>query len=185
MTIERIDNSRLLISLCKYDMERLDLQEKNLTLKNPYFKDTIKAILSVAMCESGISGKGKKAYIEALPYDEGCFIMVSFVEKEKRDKKYRVRKKKNHIYIFSDFEDIISLCDKLLKRDEKMGGNCVFECTGKYYLYIEDCSTQCEKLIEEFGKKILISTIDIARFNEYANIIAKNNAISKIGHAFL
>lgn len=185
MTIEKIDNSRLLISLCKYDMERLDLQEENLTLKNPYFKDTIKAILTVAMCEAGISGKGKKAYIEAMPYDEGCFIIVSFVEKEKRDKKYRVRKKKNYIYIFTDFEDIISLCDKMLKKEEKTSGSCVFECIGKYYLYIEDCSAQCEKLIEEYGEKIEISAIDIARFNEYANIIAKNNAITKIGHAFL
>ncbi|MDD5923969.1 MAG: adaptor protein MecA [Clostridia bacterium] len=183
MLIEKIDESKLLISLGKYDIEKLELNEEKMTLSNPEFKETLKAILSVAMLEADIKPSGKRVKIEAMPYDKGCFIIVSFLNR--RSKRYTVRKKKNFIYRFDDFEDIITLAQSFSKSDIKIGANSVFECDGVYYLFVEDCSQETEKIIELFSEKYYPDSITNARFSEYGNVIAKNNALLKINNAFI
>lgn len=185
MTIEKLDNSRLLISLCKYDMERLNLREDNMTLKNQEFKDTIKAILSVAMYEAETSINGRKAYIEALPYEDGCFLLVTLVYKEKRSKRYKVKRKKKALYHFDDFEDIINMSYSLTSQGISCGNTRIFESEGKYYLYCEDCSNCFERIVREYAQRISLTNTEIARFNEYGNVIASGNAIKKIADSFL
>ncbi len=184
MIIRKIDDKNILISLSLSDMTKLSISEDNMTLKNEAFKDTLKAILTAAALETGVKCDGKRTKIEIYTHNSGCFLMVSFLNVN-RSKKLRIRKKKNKLFIFKDFEDIIALSAKLNAMKINIQSDCVFECFGNYYLFLEDCSLQCEDIIEHYGKRIDFSTLIYARFKEYGNIIAKNNALSKIADAFI
>ena len=183
MTIEKLDESKLLIALCNKDMERLSITPDTMSLSDPDFKDTVKAILSLAVYESGINTTGRKAVIEAMPYDNGCFLLVSFVSKDGRGKRYRVVKRTRTIFIFETFENIIGLANAI-GDEPRLGENTLFEYRDRYYLTIENLHPLIEKTVTEFATRIRAKSIQMSRYYEYGSIISEKKALSTIKRAF-
>lgn len=189
MTIEKLDDNKILISLYKQDLNKLLLDNDKITMKNPDFKDAIKSILSLAICKANINTDNKKVIIEALPYDNGCFLLVTFIEAKSFPKKFRIKKPKTNIFVFKNVDDLINLSIQIVKNNINIPQNSLYEYNNIYCLATSKLDKTTENLIKEFAKKAnkdyTDATKNIARLEEYGKTIAVGNALKTIGNAMI
>ena len=183
MTIEKLDEGKLLISLCIRDMEKLAIAPDTMSLKDPDFKDTVKAILSLAAYESGISTRGRRAVIEALPHENGCFLLVSFINKTKYGKKYRIIKRSENVYSAESLDVLIDLSFALTDMS-KIGENTIIEYDHGYILIIKGISPMAERTVREFTVPVKVRKIEISRYREYGKVLIEKNALEILNKAF-
>ena len=72
MNIEKIDTSRILISLCAGDMERYAVTFESLNFSETHSKRVLKEIMAYAAEKTGVDFDNKRIVIEALKYEKGC-----------------------------------------------------------------------------------------------------------------
>ena len=107
MTIEQIDNERILIALCDEDMKSFSLEFESMTLSDSHVKEMIQRLLKFASKETGISVKNKKMLIEAIPYINGCLFLITLTQKAHKRKIYKIKNARPIIIGFIDAEDML------------------------------------------------------------------------------
>lgn len=183
MTIEQIDNSRILIALGEDDMKTFSLEFESMNLKNPHVKTIISRLLSFAQEETGISTKNKRMLIEAMQYDHGCLLMVTFSEKGGKRKIYKIKNPHRFsIYILDNATDLLNcatalknLCPQNIKSD-------IYSVFDKYALVIFQTGRTKKSVrhtISEYASPISGSSAMLAKIREYGKALALGNAIEK------
>lgn len=191
MTIEQIDEKRIIIALCKKDMEVLSLEYETMGFKDPYSRRILKNLLSLAGKRTGMAVHNHTLMVEALPYDKGCIIMVTLVNDKTKRKRYRIKnsdkilKNKNIMYVFENSENFLTSAMHLYKCGTLLMGSKAFELDKKYYLIVKskECPLKSLTILREYACKEIKSKLKIAYVKEHGNTVADSHAILRIGSA--
>ena len=108
MFIEPLDKTKFLVTLVRDDLKIFNIAPNEISLNNENTRTLLKQILSLAAVKSGITLKNKILSVELIPFDNGCFMLVS----TKPDRKiYKI--KKNSSYILVSFDSAAKIFDVL------------------------------------------------------------------------
>ena len=189
LILEKIDETRLLIGLTGEDMDLLDLTFNQLNWKDDYSREVIWKLLSRAKKEIGFMTDDKQLMIEAIPQQDGCFVLITLLAKLNRERKiFKIKEnKKPYIFSFKSSENLIRAIERLYENESKFIRSTVLEYNEKYYiiLYIQgSMSTKLQAVVSEYGELIGKDFIVAAQISEQGRLIVKNNAIEKIGRSF-
>ena len=188
MTIEQIDNERILIALCDEDMKSFSLEFESMTLSDPHVREMMKSLLSFASIETGIPVKNKKMLIEAIPYVNGCLFLITLTQKKHKRKVYKIKNTRPLIFEFSDAEDMLRCISIIYKANVQHIRSDLYNFGSKYILIIKpnrNISHRLEALICEYSERISGGNLTISKLKEYGRIIVTNNAIEKIGSSLI
>lgn len=191
MTIEQIDEKRIIIALCKKDMEILSLEYETMGFKDPYSRRVLKNLLSLAGKRTGMAVHDHTLMVETLPYDKGCIIVVTLIKDKNKCKRYRIKnsdkilKSKKLMYAFENSEDFLTCTMNLYKCGTLLMGSKAFELNKKYYLIVKskECPLKALTVLREYSCKETKNKLQIAYITEHGNIVADNHAILRIGSA--
>lgn len=183
MTIEQIDKGRVLILLCNSDMKDFSLDYDTMGFRDSHSKKILVRLLTLACLKTGISAKGKKMLVEALPQENGCIILLTLVSENKR-RVYRIKSKNYSLcFVFENLENLIKLCIAL--KDRSITENQIYYCNSKYYLVFESIlPPKYKRLVCEYADKRELKGLHWARVKENGKLIADNNAIAILGKYF-
>lgn len=189
MNIELLDEKRVLIDLCVEDMQLLSLEYKNLSMKSASNRKIINNLVRIAKIKTGFyTEEGATVFVEAMPYEGGCFILITLKEElDNKNKKYRViRRRYRRMFIFDDCEAMLSAIEKIYPNNTNSCKSTLAIKDNIYYLLIlanNKMNVKEEIIFSEFSKAKVSSNIQIAHILEHSCIISENNAIEKIGSA--
>ena len=189
MNIELLDEKRVLIDLCVEDMQLLSLEYKNLSMKSASNRKIINNLVRIAKVKTGFhTEEGATVFVEAMPYEGGCFILITLKEEsDNKNKRYRVvRKKYRRMFIFDDCESMLSAIEKIYPNHTNSYKSILAIKDNIYYLLIlanNKMNITEEIIFSEFSKAKVRGNIEIAHILEHSYIISENNAIEKIGSA--
>ena len=185
MTIEQIDNSKVLIILGSKDMENFSLEYNTLSFEHPHSKKILKRLLSVACTKADICVNDKKILVEAIPHNNGCLILLTFKNKTER-KIYKIKSTNKSICCcFCNTENLFSFSSSM-KNSQKLSSASLYFLNDKYFLVIDDiCDFRhITKRIKEYCCKFTINKIFIASVKEYGKVIIKYHAIDTLNKHF-
>lgn len=187
MTIEQLDETRVLIALGKDDMHILSLEYSTMGFKDPYSRRVLKKLLALAGAKTGLTVSNRTVMVEALPYDKGCLLVLTLVPKENGPKKYRIKRSQTStMYCFENSEALLGACEQLYLGGFLLTGSIVWEHKNKYYLIVKPSIAIAEKALFTLREYALVETTkktEIAKITEHGNIVAESHAILHIGHA--
>lgn len=189
MILEKIDETRLLIGLTGEDMELLDLTFNELNWKDEYSREVIWKLLSRARKEIGFSVDDKQLMIEAIPQTDGCFVIITLLSKLNGNRRiFKIKEsKKPFVFSFKSSENLIRAIERLYDKESKFIRSTVLEYNEKYYIiiYVQGpMATKLQAIVSEYGELVGKDRVVAAQINEQGRLIAKNNAIEKIGRYF-
>lgn len=187
MTIEQIDETRVLIALCREDMQVLSLEYNTMGFKDPYSRKVLKKLLALAGARTGVTVSNRSVMVEALPYDKGCLLVVTFLPKGEYPKKYRIKSEKSRtMYCFENCENLLAAAQQLYLGGFLLQGSKVFELNGEYFLIAGTGNKGLQKaliILKEYALKETSKKTELAKIEEHGRVIADNNAILRIGSA--
>lgn len=188
MNIELLDEKRVLIDLCVEDMQLLSLEYKTLSMQSPNSRKIIKSLVKIAKVKTGFQpGDNSVVYVEAMPYDGGCFILITLKATNKEQKKFRiVRKPFRKMFCFDSCENMLCAVEKLyINGCESYKSTLIYK-DDEYYLLISSpkpVENSINIITNEYAVSKYTNTIKIAHITEYGKVIAEKNAVEKIGRA--
>ncbi len=184
MFIEQLDKTRLLITLEHEDLDVFDLEPYSISMENKETKSLFKQLLTLAAIKAGITIKDKVLSVETMPYDFGCFLLVTIKPKNKR-KIYKI--KKFCSYLLAEFENASAMLDgvKKLYSENLITYSCdLYSGNGKYYLLFTSKAVlpnTLSLLLAEYGKIIPYSQLAVSRLEEFCRLLHKSDTIEHIG----
>ncbi len=188
MNIELIDKNKVLIDLCDDDMQRLSIEYT--TLQERKNISVIKTLIEIAKIKTGlITNAYARIMVDTMPYDGGCFILITLKQPNfLSGKKFRIIKKSfERIFVFDSTDDMINATEKLCRCHCRHYKSSLLLYKGNYCLLIESVSG-----IEKFSVHLLCeyactnyaNSVKIAHIKEHATTVITQNAVETIGKAF-
>ncbi|MBE6738443.1 MAG: adaptor protein MecA [Ruminococcaceae bacterium] len=183
MTIEKLSDEKILISLCKEDMESLRLNTREMGFCDESSKRSLLRLLQVACREAGMSAVSKTVLMEALPVQSGCLFLLTFTEKKER-RTYRVKKtKEGPCYVFSDAEKMLSAAE--ISYLKKIGScdNALWAYSSKYYLIFKSplIKGKLRDILAQYAERIPVTALINSRINEGGKLLCAGDALHTIG----
>ena len=153
MTINRLDERRVLVVLADSDMSDFALNFAEMGMDNAHSRLIILRLTKLACRKTGIDTRGKRLSVEALAVEKGCYLLVTVKRIARR---YR-----------SGF-----MCAK----------NAAYVRGGVYYLLFgyPALPKALRGLLSEFGT-LTGGALKCAQIREHANELCPRKAISVIG----
>ena len=188
MNIELLDEKRVLIDLCVEDMQLLSLEYKTLSMQSPNNRKIIKSLVKIAKVKTGLQPDENSAvYVEAMPYDGGCFILITLKATSKEQKKFRiVRKPFRKMFRFDNCENMLCAIEKLYLNKYRSYKSTLICKDDEYYLLISSpkpVEASVNIITNEYAISKYTHTTKIAHITENGKILAERNAVEKIGRA--
>lgn len=184
MFIEQLDSTRLLITLEQEDLNTFELEPYSISLENNETKSLLKQLLTLAAIKAGVPIRDRVLSVETLPYDCGCFLLVTIKPKSKR-KTYKIKNDgKTILTSFLDVEAMLNAIQRLYSSSARISDCSLFENDGIYYLTLTHSNSDTEnikRILEEYGEVLPCSSFSKARLSEFYNIVCENNVIEKLG----
>ena len=188
MNIEQIDTSRIIISLADKDMEQFSVTFETLSLDELHSREVLKELLNYASIKTGVSFNDKKILIEAMQYEHGCILLITFNDNKKR-KIYRIKRCiDSYIFTFGSVEDFLSCIKAVYNIKDNKFLSSAFVYNGFYYLSIQSASALKNKYlrtISEFCLQTNRGNICLASLREHAKLLSDKNAIETIGKSLI
>lgn len=175
MIIQQLDNTKVLIVLDAKEMSTFKLNFTSLSLEDPHCKKILKRLLSVACNKAEMSAKDNNILVEALPKDNGCILLLTFISKQSR-KIYKIKKTfKTVTFLFDNVESIIKI-SVILSKHYNITNNDIFYFDNNYYLIFDKISGEEEfiPLLKEFSQDFYIGKEYCAMIKEYGSLLANN-----------
>ena len=190
LILEQIDEERLLIALSSEDMDILDLTFNQLSWKNNYSRQVIKKILKRAENEIGFFVGNNQLMIEAIPQNNGCVVLITLLAKDNvARKKFKIKENiKAYLFKFNTLDNLLSAIERLYKNKFSTLKSSAFENDKKYYIliYCKGCfSPKLLTLLTEYCDPRDNKSLSLGQILENGKLIAKNNAIEKIGNCLI
>lgn len=186
MTVDTISKNKFKIELTNKEIEILFGGYERINYSDPDSKLAINLILKEALPDEMLPLDCKRVILEVSPTSTGCLILFTKVYTD-RNKRYKVTGySKSYILLFTDSEDLIIACNKLLQTIPKAIKSELYFDEDGYYLLLHSNINITKQLphIGEYGIFLNTHHEAIAKVREYAKMICKNNAIEKIAKAF-
>lgn len=186
MNITQLSDDRVLISLCHEDMINFKLDFDTLEVNNPHSKKLLSRLLNLAVTSTGISTKNKSVVLEALENTDGCLILVSLCEKNKKRKKYRIKRIKEYpCFRFKNCDTLLCAIKSLYNTDTLFYNNSAYSYKNKYFLVFDYpvVSKKATKILTEYSDKLKATRPFVARLQEGGTKLASGNAIIHIGES--
>lgn len=185
MNIEQIDNSRIIVSLCNKDMERFSVTFETLNISDLHSRKVLKEILCYASIQTGISLKNKKILIEAMQYEQGCILLITLTDKNRKRKIYRIKNRSDlYIFTFDNVDNFLGCIKAIYNINENRYSSSAFVSNNRYYLVIQPTATLKSKYLQtitEFSTGIKRGKINFEILKEHSSVISSQNAIELIG----
>ena len=182
LTINKLGDNRVLITLCGQDMNDFSLDFNSMSLNDSRSRRVILRIMQVACRRSGISMNGKKFNIEALSLGEDCYLLVT-VDKKQKPHTYRLKRWESGIcYSLGGSTDFLNAMEQLFRQNVCCGKNSVYELDGEYFIMFDYPSVppKFKRVLSEFSFKSG-GKISSAKIREKGRLICERNAIAQIG----
>lgn len=184
MYIEQLDKTRLLITLEYEDLCTFELEPYSISLENNETKSLLKQLLTLAAIKAGVPIKDKTLSVEAMPYDSGCFLLVTIKPKRPR-KIYKIKKEASNLLF--GFENASCMLEALKQLYSAGFTKC--ECTlyndkGTYYLLFRSVAripTNIRFILSEFGTAVPCGKLTKSRLDEFCEVLCRGNAVESIG----
>lgn len=188
MNIELLDEKRVLIDLCVEDMQMLSLEYKALSMQSPNNRKVIKNLVQIAKIKTGFqTDEGSVVFVEAMPYDGGCFILITLKENEIKGRRFRVLKKPyKKIFRFDNCENMLCAIEKLYLNNFKSYKSILMFYKDSYYLLIyskNNVKSSVNTIANEFSDHSSSNIIYISHIIEHGKVLSENNTIEIIGKA--
>ena len=187
MTIEQIDETRLIIALCSEDMQVFSLDFDTMGFNDPHSRKILKRLLKLAGSRTGLCVSDKTLVVEALPHAEGCIFLITLVPKgEGKRKTYKIKKPCGRcMYAFDVLEHFLCCAQQLYGAGFLLEGSSLYLHQGEYYLILPTGSIpfKAQGILNEFSLEKTSKPLEIAKIKELGKIIAKKHAILRIGSA--
>ena len=183
MTIEKLNGSKILISLCREDMENFRLDIGKMGFCNDNSRKVLLRLMQLACKEAGVGFGSKTILMEALPLQSGCLILVTFADKKKR-RTYKVKSiKRSTAYVFTDAENMLCAAENLYRLDAELPVHKLWLFESKYYVLFEYCPFNKEVcgVLCDYACKIPMSSVGISRIKEGGKSIGGENPLKTIG----
>ncbi|MDD5795371.1 MAG: adaptor protein MecA [Oscillospiraceae bacterium] len=187
MTIEQIDSSKVLITLCSQDMKDYRLDFNAMGFSNPHSKKILNRLIKIVCTKTGLSTENKKLLMEALPHQSGCLILVTFIEKRPLQTKYKIKKfGENICFSFENTENFMAAVSLLYKENLRFHSNKAYLFNGAYYFIFEHypLPLKAKRILNEFGKRKKCTKAFLSAIKEAGKPICEKNAVSVMGKAF-
>lgn len=179
MTIEQLDTSKVLISLCSEDMENFQLRFNDMSFCSEHSRKVLLRLMRLACSKTGMELSTGAVLMEALPHQSGCLLLVTLMEKTKR-KVYKVKKFRCFpCFEFADAEEMLSCAEAFGSKGIALHRNSLWLCNGKYYLMFDYpvLSNVCRGLICEYALEIKSTVVALSRIRESGKLLCKDNAL--------
>lgn len=183
MTIEQLDTSKVLISLCDEDMRDYKLQFNGMSFCSEHSKRVLLRLLQLACMRAGINYRSKTVLMEALPHQSGCLILVTMLESKKR-KTYKVRRiKEQPCFVFESAEELLCSAEDIYRQEMKLYSNSLWLCEGKYQLVFDYPLLQdrVRRILGEYAEEHRITRVGVSRIKERGKLLWDHNALETIG----
>ncbi len=183
MTIEQLDERKVLISLCSEDMKSFELEFENMSFYSEHSKRVLLRLLQLACMKAGISAKSKSVLMEALPHKSGCLLLVTMLE-EKGPKTYKVKRVTSQVcFVFESAEAMLSTAQELSRSELKLRSNSLWLLEGRYYLIFDYPRVHrgISEIAGYYGVECRCTGIQISRIKESGELLHKGNALEYIG----
>lgn len=183
MYIELLDNTRLLITLEREDLLTFDLEPYSISVENSETRSLLRQLLTLAAVKAGIPLKDKALAIEALPYDCGCFLLVTIKSKNKR-KIYRIKTEESRFLAeFNTISDAFAFMEQVSKSIPPTLLASVYSDDERYYILFKSKETirKSFKLsVLEFGREIPCNMYTESYLNEHCKLLCSSENFSKL-----
>lgn len=186
MKIEKIDNTRLIVSLTDEDMKAFNIENNSVEWSDNSAKIAIDSILKIAQEETGFIITNHKLMIEFFPKDPGCVILFTLLGKfEKKRKIYRIKGSgEPFIYCFDTLEDLLGALKQLIRVQNHIAESCIIYYHQKYFMVLYTLLglvPASSTILSEYGNLYGYGKIKAAKVLEFGKIIVSNDAIKKMG----
>lgn len=181
MTIDKIKSNKILITLCDEDMRDFSLDYDTLSLYDSHSRKILMRILQIACFKTDIEIKDKRIIVEALPTVDGCMLLLTVEDKNR--KKYRLQNgKKCSCYDVGNSKNFLDVIQLLYKQNVCCNKNSAYEKDGVYYLIFDypAIPKRFKRILHEYGVRCG-DNIFAANLRENAQEICRSNAIAVIG----
>lgn len=156
MTVEQIDSSKVLISLCNEDLTEYSLRFDTMSFNDPHSRRILNKLLTIACGKTGIKQeKDKSMLVEAMPHSNGCLILLTMNHKKKKRTVYRIKKNSSGWYCrFKNAEDFLCSLEKLSEKKETLYRVSAYLFGESYYMFIEQSKLpeKATEILSEFGR---------------------------------
>lgn len=181
MTIDKLADNRVLIVLCKQDMNDFSLDYSKMKFEDSRTRRVLMRILRLACVKEGIEINGKKVFLEAINFDDECYLLATI--NGTKQKKYRLKSNKNSLcYHLGNSGNFLDAIEQLYRQNVCCNHNSAYMYNDEYYLIFDYPSIpqKLRRVLSEYGNKGKNSIIT-ARVKENGKQLCKQNAIAQIG----
>lgn len=193
MKFEKLNDTKIKISVSMHDMEQNNVSIQNLFSNSESSQKLLQNILKMAENEIDFKVNDSKLLIEAtLTSDEECIFIITKLQEIFS----KTPQNNNFIFKFDNFDNFINLCtflnnfsDLNLKDFSQNFSLILYNNT--YYLYdsnVENFSVLLDymkNVFAEFGTNVSTSPGINGTLNEYGKVIFDNNAIIRCIYSFI
>lgn len=188
MTIEQIDSSKVLVALCNQDMKDYELEFDSMGFENTHSKKILNRLITMICNKTGLSTNNKRLLMEALPHQNGCLILVTFMEKHISTRvKYRIKKpKETTCFCFEETDDFLKAISLIYKENIYVRSSKAYLFKKEYYLVFDSHPIPhiAKRILNEYGKRRKCTKAFLSALKEAGKTICEKNAVDTIGKAF-
>ena len=193
MKFEKLNDTKIKISVSMHDMEQNNVSIQNLFSNSEPSQKLLQNMLKMAESEIGFEVNDSQILIEAtLASDEECTFTITKLQENSKN----ISENNNFIFKFNTFDTFIELCtflnnfsDLNLKDFSQNFSLILYNNT--YYLYNSDVENfsvlldYMKNVFAEFGTNVSDSPNIHGILNEYGKVIFEKNAIVKCIYSFV
>ena len=179
MTINRLDERRVLVVLADRDMSDFALSFAEMGMDNAHSRRIILRLTKLACRKTGIDTRGKRLSVEALMMGEGCYLLVTVKGITRR---YRLKRGGGVCFRFEGCSEFLGAVEAAYRRGFMCAKNAAYVRGGVYYLLFgyPALPKALRGLLSEFGT-LTGGALKCAQIREHAEVICPRKAISVIG----
>lgn len=183
MKFEKLSSNRIKIVVSGDDLDLWGLSVRHIVQNTPEAQEIFWYIIRKAEVETGFSAGEARLMVEALPQkDAGIILFMTKLSEEAEDlerthtncfeeREIREAEKKEMMYRFSDFEDLLGAVSTL---PESMESG-LYEWDGDYYLWVR--TPEEATPLSEYGVEMPHEGYWETYIREHGNPICRENAI--------
>lgn len=178
MTIEKLGEDRVLITLRQDDIKTLGLEIEKLSPQNPEHEKKLKKLLLLACFDAGIDARGRRFLLEALPCKTGWLLLL-YAQRIHSGKRYHIKKQTAlPVCVFHSYDDMLDALSVLSKSASALPCGALYEYQGRCMLIFSypALPKHVERVLSEFGSLREFSALKIAHIREHGKVLIKDHA---------
>ncbi len=188
MHIERLDKAKIIISLCSQDMQDFSFSFERMSFQDERSKTVMMRLLKLASLKTGMHLSGRTVLVEALPFTDGCMLLVTLLDKEKSRRVYKVKRLKEYpAVVFFNADNLLSAAEAAYLRGGCIYPNSLWFAEKRYYLLMDYpyISPSLKGVLTEFGNYRSLSEAEVSRIKERGKLLVLSDAVGIIGKKVL